>query len=413
MYKVFFLSIFVVLIAGAQAPLQSITLIPRPPVNAELDPKALQLLEQAAGELRRANSLEAVVKVAFIDVGDTSSGWMDTVRYLRSGYQYQARHRWTRYDQERESYISVITPKSCLEYAKSRNTIYRCNGSYEPDVALHAFFDQPEGRHLSLAEWDLGRLTDPLVRSLVYKGREQWKGKTYNVVEWVYEQAYTMPEDTVVYSTRVFISLDGLVRKVLTTSTKGYTIDREVLDLKLDTRNSIKLSEQDFNWTPPAGVSEEKRHLNISHTTLVGQRFPEFSEPKQLLDDLKLKSVTSKELLQDKKGLLVWFWNTGCSSCIAEMPHFEQIYREMKDRKTGVVAVDVIKDTSEIAKAKRNLEYNRITMPVLFDADVWGMKLQRVEGPLAVLDANGTVLYDGRYDLIKIRRILEQLAGSY
>lgn len=403
-YSVLFSSIALGLssVTSAQTP-QPAPL--RPIITPHFDSKAVALLEYASRRLREASTLEAVVRVQYRRLTDTSvSGNTSRVRYMRPGYYYISRQ----YDKKRYASSTLITPTDCIRY-DGANKAFRCNRetallNNEPDVTLRGFLDTRQNSYWDEGEWHTDRLHDPLVRSVIYMGRETTDSTIYDIVEWEYELAYTLPEDTVVYRSRVYIDDDGLVRKVLTTNNKGYQITREVLIIKIN----APITEKDFAWEAPQGVTiVDARDRRWSFPTLVGETYPEFATPGQILDGPR---VTASELLSGKKGAFIWFWNTTCSSCIAEMPHFEQIYREFKDKGIAVIAVNVVKDTAELSRARRNVAFNRITMPILFNADSWGERLEKTV--LAVLDGQGKVVLDDYRDGHKLYSAIKQLAEN-
>jgi predicted ATP-dependent serine protease len=98
------------------------------------------------------------------------------------------------------------------------------------------------------------------------------------------------------------------------------------------------------------------------------------------------------------------------------MPHFEQLYRDFKGKGVNVVALNVVHGTAEQNHARENLIFNRITMPILFNADSWeaqiAKQVKQGRGSLAILDSIGTIQYDGEADYTKIRQVLERLTKS-
>jgi len=381
----------------------------------QIDPRAVQLLEDAANRLRIAMTLKATVERTWRKRADTvGTVSIDLMRAMRSGYLY-SEHRELSGDGKPyfggRPWVSVLTPNGGFNL--SNDTIPRVfqirpseQSAGSGSATIGPFFHLSSGRPLEVGEWETSWLTDPLLRSISYKGREQWRDSTYDVVEWVYEKAYTQPQDTIVYTTRTFIDRNGLVRRALTTNNKAaWEMEERLTSIVLD----VPMMAQDFSVSIPPRSQKEPLRPTMS---FVGQKYPEFTTPAFLLDGPKLPHVT--DLLRGKKATLVWFWNTTCSSCIAEMPHFEQMYRELKDKGVNVVALNVVKDTAEQTKTRENLIFNRITMPVLFDADPWEVQMRKQtmneRSSLAILDPSGTVVYDGPTDYVEIRRVLERMA---
>jgi thiol-disulfide isomerase/thioredoxin len=276
----------------------------------------------------------------------------------------------------------------------------------DDNPVLHAFHAQPTGRELDIGEWDVDRLHDPLVRSVTYEGEMRWNGRRYDVVQWVYEQAWVMPADTAVYTTRVLIGDDQLVRRVSTTSSKGYHWDSRVLQLTLD----APIPDATFSWKPSAGTTVTAPKLPPPEHSEVGEAFPTFTGG-QLLNGTV---VTSAQLLSGHRATLVWFWNTQCSSCDGHMPRMEQLYHELRGQNVQVVAVNVFPvQSSEIEYARIYQRFHHITMPILFGAPAWGNWLDTTSW-FAVLDEHGTVVSQNRdnANFTTIRTALRRMTDS-
>jgi peroxiredoxin len=71
--------------------------------------------------------------------------------------------------------------------------------------------------------------------------------------------------------------------------------------------------------------------------------------PQRLVQvpDISLMSVAGEELrLPDYRGrpLLVTFWSTSCSSCVAEIPHLSALYRELAPRGLEIIGIAMAHD---------------------------------------------------------------------
>lgn len=383
-------------------------------ITPNIDANAVWLLESAAAKLRSANTLRAIVqRVEYDGPGDAQPTGIaiDSVILRRDGAaSLRSRERgpsstsfehiaMTRSGCYREYTDATIAPAATpLQRALAtaatlvlKPGVSECSSESGRQAVtrgniVHLFFPLPPGRQLEVGQWDIDRLHDPLVRSVTYDGVTECGGESCDVVQWVYERAYPLPSDTVVYTTRVWIGLDRTIRRMLTTSTKGFRWDEQVKALALDG----PVSDAELAWKPPAGVTVNKQVPTKTIPTSVGGKLPPLTTPVTLLDG---SPVTSDQLLAKKNGALVWFWNTGCGSCIAEMPHFEQMYRELHESGIAVIAVDVNPDTAEHAHAVVYQKFYGITMPIVFGAQAWGDWLDH-HSPFAILDANGTIVAD-------------------
>ncbi|MDR1319701.1 MAG: TlpA family protein disulfide reductase [Treponema sp.] len=78
-----------------------------------------------------------------------------------------------------------------------------------------------------------------------------------------------------------------------------------------------------------------------------------------LLDGTRLK-------LADLKGRPVFlnFWATWCGPCRSEMPSMEAVYKRLKDRGFGILAVNVGEDSKQVSPFMRRYG---LSFPVAFD----------------------------------------------
>ncbi|MBQ3514223.1 MAG: TlpA family protein disulfide reductase [Lachnospiraceae bacterium] len=72
-------------------------------------------------------------------------------------------------------------------------------------------------------------------------------------------------------------------------------------------------------------------------------------------------------ILSEQKGkvVLLNFWATWCGPCVGEMPAFERLAEEYKDR-VVIVAVNCMEDESTVAKFVKE---NGYTFPVAYDVE--------------------------------------------
>ncbi|GAP10903.1 peroxiredoxin [Bellilinea caldifistulae] len=88
-----------------------------------------------------------------------------------------------------------------------------------------------------------------------------------------------------------------------------------------------------------------------------GQRFPDFT-----LESLDGNKLTFSEFVG--KPVVLNFWATWCDPCKAEMPLFEEVYRQ----NSGIVVLGVNYNES-VNVIRRFIEEREITFPILLDAD--------------------------------------------
>lgn len=255
-----------------------------------------------------------------------------------------------------------------------------------------------------IAEWNSSWLTHPLFESVRYVGQEKWKGAEYDVVEWTYGRAAELPERQDTYTSRAFIGVnDTIVRRVTSIQCSNGKVVRnfesELLELELD----APLTPADFS--PPSQPVKEVKPQYLAAAVYLNKSWPALNEPARLLDGAAVNSV--HDLLKGKKALLLWAWNTDCSSCVEEFPLMEQLRKEYESKGVQMVAVNS-GEGDEWEASKRYMAYHQAAMPVIFNATAWNKPIYDSVA-LAILDNKGTVVYAGDCDFSRIREKLNQL----
>jgi thiol-disulfide isomerase/thioredoxin len=77
------------------------------------------------------------------------------------------------------------------------------------------------------------------------------------------------------------------------------------------------------------------------------------------------------------KPVVVNFWATWCPPCRAELPAFEEVYRNNRDQGLVVVGVDVAESPDVVAKYVSEIG---LTYPIALDASGAATELYRIEG---------------------------------
>lgn len=417
----------------------TIPIIPKPKIIPIIDPKAVWLLESAAAKLRAVHAVKAVSRgyIYYLD-RDTAPAIIttDTVRLNRSkgGYKYHTEVAHNGF------YWSVLTVGAdrCLNYSRTVNpapnvgemslarvaaelgakafaTVVqggatRCSyKAWDDNIwwfpnSLQALNSREVGQRMDVGEWGIERLDDPMLHSITYTGKKIWSGRAYDVVQFSYENGATLPKYEMVYITTMYIDTDQIVRRVITTNSKGnYSTDDQILSIELNT----PVTESDLTWKLPAGIvlkdpSYEERHA-------LGQTIPRFVSSGQLLDGTP---VTASDLIKGKKGILFWFWNTGCSSCMEKFPHLEQLYQEYKNQGIQIVALNVADPSVDLDNSKEYQAYHRSTMPIVFVNGDW--KDWTEKNWFYVADGTGRIVYEygDHLNKAKLRSWFAKLASQ-
>ena len=89
-------------------------------------------------------------------------------------------------------------------------------------------------------------------------------------------------------------------------------------------------------------------------------------DPGTEAPDFKLFDISEKQFkFSDTKGKVVIldFWATWCPPCRMEVPHFEALYKEYKEK--GLVIIGVALDQGGASVVRPFVEHNKVTYPVL------------------------------------------------
>jgi len=383
-----------------------------------VDSQAMNLLAAVGAPMRQAATLRAHTQRITYDVSGQTVRYRDNdILFLRAGGHARVHTvAWSklvpRYGAEqltprRDTMTFVCTP-AASHYYIAREHAGEDGGAgrdvwCREDITMQYFWNLSAGRLPSVGEWTPEQLNNPLLRSVVYLGRQQWRGVWYDVVRSDYEDTYTLPEDTLVYATQFFIDSSHTIRRVITTNNKGYTVDDQVLSLTLD----VPMTAEDFVWTVPAGGKMRPPSVNRNRS-FVGKRFPTWEIRAPLADG---PTTSLKELLAGKRGALIWWWNMNCGPCSHEFPSLEHLYQQMKARGIEVIALDLAGvDSTEITGIRRMRAYNAMTTPIMLSKTVI-QPLVDSEAEEMIVDSNGVVLTQGHYDIVQFRQTLETLAA--
>jgi peroxiredoxin/outer membrane lipoprotein-sorting protein len=119
---------------------------------------------------------------------------------------------------------------------------------------------------------------------------------------------------------------------------------------------SEAVPEDLFVFQPPAGskqVAAFDAHGGVSldaATQVTGSQAPDFS-----LKDVDGRSVDLRSLAG--KAVVVDFWATWCPPCREEMPHLEQLHRQLREKGLVVLGLDVGEDADTVREFARKNDY--------------------------------------------------------
>ena len=135
--------------------------------------------------------------------------------------------------------------------------------------------------------------------------------------------------------------------------------------------------------------------------------------------DFTLRNIKGKQVsLSSLKGkvVLINFWATWCQPCLAEMPHIDKYYKELKSKGFEVLSIST-DDARNASKVKPLVKSRGFTFPVLLDKQTKVVKLYNPNKTLpynVLIDRQGKIAWTkasysaGEEKLIK-EKILEVL----
>jgi len=410
-------------------------------VKPQIDSAAVRLINLANAHLAHAQSLSAVVTrtdqvtAAGIPVMTGTPTPSEEMRKIYGRAQTESqtirlrrpnavRIEEPRYDigadgepkpNTRFDVIKIITPEEQWSYTSRWDTVDHVRGepmsnawmrSETPEL-VRAFLDI-DCLIPGLGEWTNAWLTHPLFEGIRFVGRVTMNGVAYDVVEWTYAHATELPENEDRYTSRAYIGVtDTLIHGVITTQ---FTRGVEARHSEMTLTNLVldgPLTSADF--APPAGKPIKNRSMQqyADVSTYFGKAWPALTQPAQFLDGPQVSNIN--DLVHGKRGVLLWAWNTGCSSCNKEFPLMEVFRRSADSLGVNVVAVNSETFDAQAPLARRYLAYHRAMMPVLFGASAWFDPIWQ-SGGMYLIDTQGIVRYAGGFDPERILTTMRALA---
>ena len=87
--------------------------------------------------------------------------------------------------------------------------------------------------------------------------------------------------------------------------------------------------------------------------------------PKESIEIVDFDGLYSKIDLSVDKKYVINFWATWCAPCVKELPHFEEVNKEFKDKNTEVILVSLDFPSQIESKLKPYLKKNKIKSKVI------------------------------------------------
>ena len=89
------------------------------------------------------------------------------------------------------------------------------------------------------------------------------------------------------------------------------------------------------------------------------------NQPKDSIEVVDFDGLYSKIDLSVDKTYVINFWATWCAPCVKELPYFEEINKEFKDKNTEVILVSLDFPSQIESKLKPYLKKNKIKSKVM------------------------------------------------
>jgi thiol-disulfide isomerase/thioredoxin len=136
-----------------------------------------------------------------------------------------------------------------------------------------------------------------------------------------------------------------------------------------------------------SSIQQHEESRKIRRTLTNGAKFPDFSEKDLLGNPLSVSKY-------EDKVVLVEFWATWCSPCVAELPNIIKAYNKHHSNGFEVIGVSLDQDEQ---KLKSFLKVKEIPWPQYFDGKEWQNKLAAKYGIDSVpatflLDRQGKII---------------------
>jgi thiol-disulfide isomerase/thioredoxin len=110
--------------------------------------------------------------------------------------------------------------------------------------------------------------------------------------------------------------------------------------------------------------------LRSRHTDVAAQAAEALSVSLASVPQQVRRSFQDKDLLKDKKGLLVNFWFCGCAPCREEFPHLRDLYGKLKAQGFEIAAINAYDDKDAIEKYAKEM---RLEFPILMAVSNMGI----------------------------------------
>lgn len=160
-------------------------------------------------------------------------------------------------------------------------------------------------------------------------------------------------------------------------------------------------------------------HFKLSRFAVLIFCLPGFIIAQELAQDFSASQIIGNEQvrLSDYRGKIVFldFWASWCPPCLASLPAYDKMYRELGTEEFEIIAINVDEDTDDGIEF---LEDHPVSYPVLADPDgevgiPYGIRSLPVS---YLIDREGRIVQRYRSykagDEIELKKLIEELLNK-
>lgn len=152
-------------------------------------------------------------------------------------------------------------------------------------------------------------------------------------------------------------------------------------------------------------------HFSVTHWKSV--RPVMINDKLESFDLVSLAGTTLTNDMLEGKVVLLDFWATWCSPCIAAMPHLNDIYKEYQGRDFALVSINT--EPEHLKEVREFQEKLNLQFPIYIDSGYLQRKLRVQTYPTILLrDKQGIIrqIHIGTTNMVKLRKNIDQLLSE-
>ena len=143
--------------------------------------------------------------------------------------------------------------------------------------------------------------------------------------------------------------------------------------------------------------------------------FAQKSVPDVEVQDLEGKKVNLKDYVKEDKLTILSFWATWCAPCIVEIPMFQKLYQDFKERGFTVIPINLDDSMTEAEPLIQRLwKKNKITFNTYYDFEKKSASQLNLAGLPSnfLIDENKQIIFESQglidWNSNEIRKMIEE-----